>query len=273
MISNALNIGAAASPGLPDPAVGSRGEPNHPMSWSDLVEFGRSPHRWRFWRPEPDERSWTWEDIVRGYAVVPSLATRQFTPRPRTYPAMVNTCPGCRSTGVAETCRKCGLRRRMVSAERPWAGTAEYCRNWTEATIKAGSFVVSADDHDRALAAVDKLNADQAVASTRTEASVWQTFSATWHDADTGLDIPVRADVQIVPEESTNLSDVLAGVYVSRNAAPGPWAIQVIGRQAHVEAALLLDIVSLARGASPRPSSSRRAAQPTSSCSGPMRAA
>jgi hypothetical protein len=248
MIQNARLTTAAPCPGLPDPEVETRGGITHPMNVSDLAAFGRSPRRWRFWRPGENERPWTWQDIVRGYALVPAAAHAQYTPRPRTYPALVNTCPVCGSVGTGEACRKCGQRRKLVAAERAWVGTAEYCRKWTDATLKTGAYVIAADDYDRALAAVRALSTDPAIGSLYSPARVWQGLAATWHDADTGLEIPLRAVAQIIPDEGSVLDMAIGGIHVTRDAAPGPWAAQIMRGQYHLKAALILDLVNAALG-------------------------
>src|SRR5512140_381473 len=128
---------------------------------------------------------------------------------------MQNTCPVCRSVSSSEICRKCGKRRRQMTVEREWAGGAEYCKGWKQDVEKRGRFVVNADDHERALAAVRQLANDPAIAALYGGGRVWQNVTATWQDADTGIKIPLAATAHMIPEEGSVMDQGVGALYVA----------------------------------------------------------
>lgn len=230
----------------------SRGAKDYPVDAWDLIAFGRSPLRWvNTPRPDPDDKP-DFSELVRLLHLTPELASRHYLQRPETYEALRLACPKCGSTGPARVCRACNMGRRNVVEKRPWSHQAKYCAQWTADAQKRLLKIVPAQDWQRAIQAVAHLNADSEVADLLTQSTRQLALRGTWHDEETGLDIPLRSLLAYAPASGESHDDKLASLTITRDASPIAWAAAAYYRGQHVAAALKQDLYAAAT-ADPRP--------------------
>ena len=106
---------------------------------------------------------------------------------------------------------------------------------------------------DQALKAVRALHADELVHSVITSSSFQVMAWAQYKDEETGITIPVRGLIDIVPTPESKHGKMLCDLKTTNDAAPFFWPRTINSRGYHVQAALYLDLWN-AVGVSPRSS-------------------
>ena len=229
-----------------------RGDADYPVDASDLIAFGHSPDRWvNTPKPEPGDRP-DFAEIVRLMHLTPGIAPAHYIQRPGHYSAMFNVCPACGSASAARICRACNMARTNVTETRPWSANAKYCLAWTDDATKRNLRIVPQETWTRATTAAARLNADSEVADLLTQSAKQLTLTGVWHDAETGLDIPVRSLLSYAPGGGKSHDDKLGTLAITRDASPTQWAASAYARGKHISAALKQDLYAAATN-DPRP--------------------
>ena len=230
----------------------SRGAMDYPVDGWDLIEFGYSPDRWvNTPIAEPDDKP-AFSELVRMLHLTPQLAPAHYVQRPHTYQAMYNVCPVCGSSSAAKICRTCNQPRTNVTEQKPWNGTAKYCLAWAQDAARRKLRVVPVNDWEKAIAAVARLNADSEIADLANQSARQVVLSGVWHDAETGLDIPLRGLLAYAPAGGKSHDDKLGSLSITRDASPAYWAASAYNRGQHIVAALKHDLYAAATH-DPRP--------------------
>lgn len=248
MIENAKLISTGADSDAYHHQAAERGSPEFIMSSGSLRTFGECPSRWRAGYEAPDSEAKRWGSLLDCIWLTPQHFAAKYVLRPDKYRTTGMKCPDCGSVTDSKSCKACGTPRIKVDIEKDWNGNADECRAWSEEQEKAGRLVLQADLNQAAQIAVQRLNSDSTIAAYRADSQTQLWLTAEWHDAETGLIIPLRALIDLAPDKASEFGDTLADLKSTRNAACLPWARWVYRAGYHLQAALYLDIFNAATG-------------------------
>lgn len=200
-----------------------RGNPAFVMSRSQLMEFNHCPRRWLAGFVSKESTSTQWGTLLDCLFTQPELFDKRFAIEPETY-----TNP--------------------KGDPKPWTYQANACKEWRDAILHDGFTPVSPEDVAEAKAAIAVLRADETIASLADESTKQVFVLAEYHDEDTGLTIPVKALIDLVPPVDGPFGKTLIDFKTAASAAPGPWKRAVYEHNYHIQAALYLDAYCAATG-------------------------
>ena len=229
-----------------------RGDKTRPMGVTDLLQFGRSPWRWRH-APDPDDMLVAHGPVLgEWFGLDAEHAQKYFVARPATYEAMRLECPRCGSTGPAASCKKCGQRRRNVVRPRPWSSAAKTCAAWSEKQVAAGLRVISPRDWERAQGVANQLRSHPGVQKLAEDGLALRTLDGVWQDEETDLKLHVWTRASLLPVAASASIPALALVVCTRDASPASWDTKAYLAGLHIWAALALYLFNHASDANVR---------------------
>lgn len=195
-----------------------RGDPNYVMSRSDLMDFAVNPLRWRRGGRAYDETDATeWGSLVDCLLLDADRFNDRFSIKPETYP-----------TDDGE--------------EKPWSGNSKWCKQWIKE--QGDRTCINNEVWREAHNAADRLTKDPVIGPILATADYQVYVTAEYHDAKTGIIVPVKALIDIVPKGA--LSQSLIDSKTARNGDPSKWGRVVNARDYHVQGALHLDCYNAA---------------------------
>ncbi len=241
MITKPVLLGREQSTAfIAEERLSPRGALDRHIRARDLIEFGRSPWRWRHAADADDPLLDGGPNLTEWLALDPEQAHALFVRRPDTYEAMRLECPQCHSPGPALTCTKCGTRRKHIVVPRPWNSAAKFCAAWVEKAEKANHRIIAAGEWDRATLGAKNILDDKAVTDLLPSALHLRVLDGLWHDEPTGLEFPIWARASLVPSSENAKYQVLAQIVETRNADPTVWESNTFNVGGHIRAALAL---------------------------------
>jgi hypothetical protein len=218
-----------------------RGDPDYIMSGSDLTEFARCPHRWAVGYREVETKFTEWGQLIDCLLMSPDDFAERFAVAPATYSATAMECPSCHSRTDSKSCRKCKVDRVPVQVEKEWDFGATICQEWRE---KQGERqVVKAATMENAETAVELLRSDEFIGDMIRASRKQVMLTGFYDDSETGLRIPVRCLIDIVPP-----AKFLADLKTLTCAHPSAWRRHVHDYRYHEQAARHLDLWNAAHG-------------------------
>ena len=119
-----------------------------------------------------------------------------------------------------------------------WTGSASYCTQWTAQQANAGRQVITGAQWDAADSMTKSLSADPCAQELRDQSTVLSLISGTWHDAATGLDIPVHCNLDFAPKSPGSLDMAIGSLTVTSDADLGTWTAIAYSHGMHIRAAL-----------------------------------
>lgn len=201
-----------------------RGEPAYVMSRSDLMEFAVCPSRWiNGGHVEEETTSTEWGSLVDCLVTDSARFDERFAIKPEKYPVL----------------DKSG---KPTGEEKPWNGNSTWCKEWMAA--QSGRCCISTQERENASAAAKR--AAQPLLGFDCQFQVFAT--ADFQDEDTGLVVPLKVLIDIVP--SDELSKSLIDLKTAKNGDPRKWNRVCFERDYHVQSALQLDVFNAASGQS-----------------------
>ncbi len=220
-LTNAKVIGAGINPEDYHRQSVHRGDPQYVMSRGDLMEFAHNPRRWRAGYEGNGSTSTEWGSLIDGLVLDSGKFSERFKVTPETY-------------------------TNEKGEVKDWNWNANVCKAFKK---EAGSATVV--KHEL------KLKADAAVAvlfsnpviKDLIEQSDHQVFVvAEYHDKATGLTIPIKRLIDIVPHEGNQsaFGKSLFDLKTAASAATRPWTNSVFEHGYHVQAAMDLDAYTVA---------------------------
>lgn len=225
-----------------------RGEPEYTMSRSDLMDFMLNPHKWLAGVPGESTESTEWGDLMDALILAPELVNTLYCVAPENYPAKGMRCPKCGTvTPGSKSCRECGVPRKEVTTDKPWDWNATYCVEWREA--RAGKRIIKADMRQRAGDALEVLQMHQPVMELIECSDKQVMFMADYKDPDTGLVIPVKTLMDLVPaKEHKRCGKKLADLKTTVSCEPREFEKSVFNYDYDAQAALYKDVYVAATG-------------------------
>jgi hypothetical protein len=198
-----------------------RGHKDFVMSRSELIEFNKCPSRWVKGFREDDTDSTDWGTLID--AIV-SGQTERIAVCPATYPATV----------------------KGVEVQKPWNRNATYCQEWEQNAKTLGSEPVKSGEWMAATQAVENLNADPDIAEMVRVSGKQVLIQAEYRDRATGLSVPVRGMLDLLPPIDSRFGKVIADLKTCVNASPSIWPRVCFQRGYHIQGAMYLDLYTAA---------------------------
>jgi hypothetical protein len=197
-----------------------RGEPGYVIGRSDLHEIASCPWRWLHADGADDGTPSTeWGTLVDAMLFGGDIS--QFVIAPETY---------------------MGEDRKKNPVEKPWNWNATVCQEWREA--QGGKQIVKAEVWEAAESAAALFMADPQLSYMMSGAQFQAHVTADWTDKETGIIVPVKTLIDVVPMPTFRVrgQSALADGKTARNGAAGAWPRVCFDGWYHVQAAMYLDV-------------------------------
>jgi PDDEXK-like uncharacterized protein DUF3799 len=202
----------------------SRGDIRRVMSRSELMTFLDCPRRWvSGYREEGETASTIWGSLVDCLLLTPEKFDEQYAVCPETY---------------LSTPKKKG----DEPEAKKWNKNATFCQEW-EAS-QDGKEVISSRLLSNAQAAVKRIMNDEMLSEFVDDSYKSVLVRAEWHDRETGLVVPIKCLLDILPNDGKSLADLKT----CQNAKEKEWVQHLERYNYHVQAALFLDAYNVASG-------------------------
>ena len=197
-----------------------RGTAEYVVSRSALMEFERCQHRWKAGFEMEGTDATEWGSAFDCLLLTPDRFGTGYAVCPATYPDQ------------------------KTGEEKPWTFAATFCKEWRtehegKETLKSDLFVE--------IMAAQRSALDDPIISEVLKGSANQVYiTAEYFDSTTGLTIPVKSLLDIVPAAGGPWGRSLWDLKSARDAAPGKWPRVIYDRAYDVQAAMSLDIYAAA---------------------------
>lgn len=201
----------------------TRGKEHYIMSRSSLMEFNHCPHRWIEGYKQEKTKALSYGQMLDAFVLDTARFNDSFIIQPETY---VND--------KGET--------------KKWNNNSNTCKAWNAETLQSGKSIISEKDYSSCHEAQQVLFKDEIIKSILTTSDFQVMILAEWHDKETGLMIPIKCLIDIVPRRDSPYHQYLVDIKTCRSAAPGLWAREVYNYAYHVQAAFYLDMHEAATG-------------------------
>lgn len=198
-----------------------RGEPEFVMSRSSLMEFAACPARWLAGYQRKDSDSTDWGSLVDCLLLSPEAFDELYAVRPEDY-------------------------MHEDGSVRAWCGTSKSCKQWV--AKQGGKEVLKQVEHFSALKAVGQIRKSNAGKDILKHAACQVYCTAEYEDSATGLVIPLKVLIDIVPDVAGKYRKALFDFKTAVSAEHRKWTKKVAEYNYHVQAAMELDVYTLATG-------------------------
>jgi hypothetical protein len=227
--SNAKVVGVGIEPESyhrQEPGI-ERGNPAFVMSRGELMTFAQCPHRWLAgYRPKETDAS-DWGSLIDCRVLDRNRFNDKYAIAPATY--------------LAD-----GRKKGDPQIEKPWNRNATVCREWEEA--QGNKTIIKADELAESDTAIKSLFADDYISQVLLGSDHQVMVVAEYSDRETGIAVPVKILIDIVPGESSGYQRQLFDLKTSVSADPARWPRIVFERGYHVQGAFYLDVYVAAIG-------------------------
>lgn len=216
------------------PQKAKRGTPEFTMSRTELVAFGKCPSKWLAGakEDEPDEKTTAamhFGDLFDVCVLTPHLFEARFAICPETYTAK-------------------GKKKDDPDEEKPWNRNATACKDWEAEREAEGFTVVKPGKAAEAWQAAKRHLANEHISEFHYTSRKQVLVQVQWEDEATGLCIPFKAMLDLVPDPSGPFGDTLADTKTTRDANHRKWTRQVYLDALQVQAAIYMDAINAALG-------------------------
>lgn len=245
-IQNAKVIGGAVNPDDYHAVKHERGALDYPVSPSALKEFARCPRRWVKGYNPPESSAKAFGSLMDCIVLTPEQFSARYAVHPSGYKAVAMECPTCKSQSDSKSCRRCGVPRVPVETVRDWNWNSESCIEWKR--NQGCRVIISQDDLTEVEEAAKALRADDVIAAFLDASDRQVLVEGEWHDEPTGLVVPVRCLIDLVPKVDSEFGKCVGDLKTSFTAALQPFSRNVHRFGYHVQAAFDLDLLVSSNG-------------------------
>ncbi len=215
--------------GRGDPAV-VRGHPRWVMSRSELRRFAECPSKWVQGTAEDDTDALRYGNLIDCLYLNPSRFEDLFIVAPATYEAPESK------------------KKDAPMVDKKWTWHSPVCRAWREEREEEGYQVVTGEEVADAKRAIARLNEDAEIKEFRDCCNTAVNVNVDYHDKATGLIIPVKLLIDLLPATGhpkfgKSLGDLKSG----EDASPQGWYRHVFKFGYHYQGALYTDAYSAVR--------------------------
>lgn len=191
------------------------------ISSSGLRNFATCPARFKAGYVPPDTDAKEWGSLVDCLLLTPQQFDTRYSVKPDIY-------------------------TNEKGEKKPWNGNANVCREWVAEQI--GKEIVARDKVTDAKKAIKALMQDATILSFIEESDKQVWIAAEWHDDTTGLTVPIKALLDLVPRLESEFAKCAGDVKTTRNAGLIPWQRWLYQAGYHVQAAWNLDLLTAVNG-------------------------
>lgn len=199
-----------------------RGHPGHVMSRGSLQLLWQCASRWKDGFESEDTEATDHGNLLECMVLQPDQFNSLFIPAPE-------TCLDKEGNTI------------------PWDFKTKARREWKKEQEASGRRVVKPGDLQKAAKAHQAIHADLKAGALLAGASRQVMVIATYCDRDTGLEIPVKGLIDIVPDAQGRYRNELADFKTARDASIATWRSVVSKRWYHAQAAMYLDLFNAAQ--------------------------
>ena len=199
-----------------------RGSPEFVMNGKDLSLFSECPHRWLHGYSEDDEgtKATDWGSLLDCFLTSKQDLFDRFILLPANY-------------------------QNDKGEDRPWNWNANVCKAWREENNAAGlKTEIKREVWFSAKEAADLILADPQLEDLFANSRKQVMLTGVYVDKETGVRVPVKSLLDLVPNEATYLVDLKS----CNCAHPRAWRKQVFNFNYHVQASRHLDLWNAATG-------------------------
>lgn len=197
------------------------------LSRSELRAFGRNPSKWKRKKQRDATEAMRYGNLLDAMLLAPEYFEDNFIRRPDTYPAEG--------------------KKGEAPVEKPWSGNSTWCKEWMEGAAKANLTPFKTEDEASAMAAIRRLESDPDIARVLNNSTKQVLIVVHYSDPKTGLVVPVKALVDIVPGSKPE-NDSLADLKTAADACGETWPSHVFKMGYHYQAAMYLDAYNACTG-------------------------
>lgn len=194
-----------------------KGDPSFVMSRSELWGFFKNAHKWLMSEREKPTGPMEFGSLVDCLLLTPDEFPKRYAVEPEEY------APGKR-----------------------WNYNATICKDWRTAAEKIGQVAVSTTDVLKAQRAVKSYFGNKRLSDFRAASQSQSMALVEWHDEDTGLVIPFKVMVDLVPKPSSQFGDTLADLKTTNDAEREKWKRKVFSDGLYFQGATYLDAYNTA---------------------------
>ena len=190
------------------------------LSRSELRAFGRNPSKWKRKNQKDTTEAMRYGNLLDAMLLAPEYFKEKFIRQPDTYPAEG--------------------KKGEPPTEKRWSGNSTWCKEWMEGAEVAGLTPYKSDEYGAAKDARLRLEDDPDIARVLANATKQVFIVVHYNDAKTGLRVPVKILVDIVPGSKPE-NDSLADLKSAADACGETWPSHVFKMGYHYQAAMYLD--------------------------------
>lgn len=198
-----------------------RGVISCPVSSSTLRAFRQCPHRWVKGYNSPESDAKDYGNLFDTLLLTPNQFNSRYVIEPSEY-----------TNEDGET--------------KPWSNNAKVCKTWNASQGKKE--IIKAKDFHAARNAVEQMVCDETIESFLVQSDRQVLVGGEWLDKATGLVIPVRCLIDIVPRKDTEFSSCAGDAKSTRTANLRAWARDCYNFGYYIQGAWNLDMLAAATG-------------------------
>jgi len=230
-----------------EPGV-NRGDIGYIMSRSELTEFFLNPRRWKdgYGLDKKDTKATEWGSLIDCLLTAPKTFELRYAVSPETYFSEKMKCPKCGSITDAKSCRACKCDREKFTVEKPWDAKASQCSEWEEEQEKTGHIVIKSEIKKQADLAVAAITDNELTDELFKESDCQVMIVGFWHDEATGIEVPIRCLIDLVPPVTGQFGKWVCDFKTARDGNPAKWGRVVDDEGYDVQAALIMDLYKAA---------------------------
>jgi exodeoxyribonuclease VIII len=218
MITNAKILSIGTNPADYHRKVTERCTIGYSISSSDIREFILCPAKYKSGAEEDVEsNSLLFGSLLDCLLLTPQQFDSRFAVQPETYTDEKGTI-------------------------KPFTKLSNNCKKWI--AEQGDKTIITLDKLNEVNEAIAKIKEDETIASFIKQSDAQVFISATWKDEGTGLEIPIKALIDLLPREDSEYSSCLADLKSTRDASPVNFNRSVFTFGYHIQAALYFDMIN-----------------------------
>ena len=220
MIQNAKVVSVTTNPEEYFPNA-ERCTISYAMSSSSLKAFSVCPSKYKAGVEDNETESKKFGSLLDCLVLTPSQMRSRFAIQPETY-----------TNDKGET--------------KPWSNNSNSCKTWKKEN--ADRTIITQQQLSECASAVLRMSTDQKIASFIKESDTQVWVTGEYSDEDTGLVIPMRCLIDLVPKSESEYGLCIGDIKTTRSAVIADWTRDVFKFGYHVQAAFNLDLYNAATG-------------------------
>lgn len=204
-----------------------RGNEKKTMSNSELVAFGKGPSKWIHGIPKKSSGAMEWGSLIDCLMLTPRRYHDAYAVAPTTYTAK-------------------GKKKGDPEEEKPWNWNAAACQEWREQ--QDGRECISAKLKQASDNACYRLNSDEVICAFLLDCKTQVQVCVDYSDTETGLVIPIKCLLDIVPIQTGTYGDCLGDLKTTTAENMNEWNKLLFYQNWYIQAALYMDAFNAVTG-------------------------